>query len=248
MEELFIKIDDFQSLLIGIATGDSDSYNDDEGYEKLRKEILSFSEINELLPYFVKNKRSPKQFWDFIKPKYPSYAERRNFINESFEKVLEYAESLPYTRKKDFDDGIRTKIDKFDEYIVSEWDKALERKNTDPDGAITMSRTLVETTCKFILDNLGEEHKSSHDLPKLYKLTANKLNLSPTQHSEQILKQILGGCTSIVVGVGALRNELGDSHGKSTSQPKPSSIYAELAVNLAGTMTTFLLESYESIL
>jgi hypothetical protein len=40
---------------------------------------------------------------------------------------------------------------------VSEmWHKALDRRTDDPDGAITAARTLLETVCKHILDELGE--------------------------------------------------------------------------------------------
>lgn len=84
----------------------------------------------------------------------------------------------------------------------------------DPEGAITSSRTLIETTCKYILDELKITYKDDIELPKLYKLTAENLNLAPDQHTEQIFKQILGGCQSVVDGLGALRNKLSDSHGK----------------------------------
>jgi hypothetical protein len=92
---------------------------------------------------------------------------------------------------------------------------------------------------------LNVNYKDDIDLPKLYKLTAENLNLAPDQHTEQIFKQILGACQSVVEGLGALRNKLSDAHGKKTSQLKPSPRHAELAVNLSGTMTTFLLETFE---
>ena len=121
----------------------------------------------------------------------------------------------------------------------------MERKATDPEAAITTARTLIETTCKFILDDLKVEYEDDLELPKLYKITADKLNLAPDQHTEQIFKQILSGCQSVINGLGALRNKLSDSHGKKTISVKPLPRHAELAVNLAGTMTTFLLETYQ---
>jgi Abortive infection C-terminus len=66
-----------------------------------------------------------------------------------------------------------------------------------------------------------------------------------SQHSETIFKQILGGCTAVVEGLGALRNKLGDSHGKGPNRAKPYTRHAELAVNLAGSMATFLIETWE---
>jgi len=132
-------------------------------------------------------------------------------------------------------------------YIHFEWDKALKRRAEDPEAAITSARTLVETVCKYILDSLKIEYEDSLELPKLYKLTAQQLNLAPEQHHEAIFKQILGGCQTVIEGLGALRNKLSDAHGKSITQVKPSSRHAELAVNLAGSMSVFLLETFKAI-
>ena len=43
------------------------------------------------------------------------------------------------------------------EHIKEAWQKALERKSTDIDGAITMARTLLESVCKYILDSTSVE-------------------------------------------------------------------------------------------
>jgi hypothetical protein len=84
------------------------------------------------------------------------------------------------------------------------------------------------------------------DLPKLYRLTADVLQLGPTQQSEDIFKRIFGGCQTVVEGLGALRNKLSDAHGKGKVPAKPESRHAELAVNLAGAMATFLVETWEA--
>ena len=51
---------------------------------------------------------------------------------------------------------------------------------------------------------------------------------------------------SVVEGVGALRNRHSDAHGKGASGTKPAPRHAELAVNLSGTMATFLLQTWEA--
>lgn len=240
MTELQTKIDTLQNMLIAIATGGS---GDEDEYKKLRAELIINSEIKNKLPDFLQTNRTTGQFWQFIKFKYSTYAERRNYIWTEFSGALNYLETKQIGI---LDDSTTKTIDKFNqEYINSEWLKAQERKLDDPEAAITTARTLVETTCKFILDNLGITYKDDIELPKLYKLTADNLNLAPDQHTEQIFKQILGGCQTVVEGLGALRNKLSDSHGKKATQTKPTARHAELAVNLAGTMTTFLLETYE---
>lgn len=240
MTDVQIKVETIQNLLIAIATSGS---GDEKDYQSLRNELIDNAEIKNFLPDFIQTNRTSAQFWQFIKFKFPTYAERRNYLWSEFMRVLTYLEA----KQKGIIDKATTKtIEKFNqEYINSQWRKALDRKVEDPEGAITMCRTLIETTCKFILDSLNIIYKDDIELPKLYKLTAENLNLAPDQHTEQIFKQILGGCQTVVEGLGALRNKLSDSHGKKTSQTKPTSRHAELAVNLAGTMTTFLLETYQ---
>ena len=139
------------------------------------------------------------------------------------------------------------KVQKLDSnYIQNIWHKALERRNTDPEGAITLARTLLESTCKYILD---EQHKVEYgnapDINQLYRLVSKELNLSPSQHTEKTFKQILGGCSSIVEGLGSLRNKVGDAHGQGKVSFKPSARHAELAVNLAGAMAVFLFSTWE---
>jgi hypothetical protein len=130
-------------------------------------------------------------------------------------------------------------------YIQETWHKALERRSNDPEGAITAARTLLESVCKHILDAAGTSYDDNAVLPKLYSLTAKQLNLSPSQHSEQLFKEILGNCQAVVEGIGALRNRHSDAHGKGVTGTQPASRHAELAVNLSGTMATFLLQTWE---
>ena len=53
-------------------------------------------------------------------------------------------------------------------------------------------------------------------------------------------------CTSVVEGLGALRNRLSDAHGQGKSGVKPASRHAELAVNLAGALAVFMLATREA--
>jgi hypothetical protein len=240
MKEIQIKIETLQNMLVDIATGGS---GDDVEFKKLRSDMLERADIKDMIPDFIKTNRTTSQFWQFIKAKFTTYGERRKFIWDEFTPLLDYVEGK---RSRVAEKNLTDKIKKMTQsYISDEWSKALGRKTDDPEGAITTARTLIETTCKFILDNLKMTYKDDAELPKLYKLTAENLNLAPDQHTEQIFKQILGGCQTIVEGLGALRNKLSDSHGRKSTQARPTSRHAELAVNLAGTMTTFLLETYE---
>lgn len=186
--------------------------------------------------------RDVSHFWQFIKNKFPSYAERREFLKNKFDPLLNFLktkETLPAQK------SISEVLSKFDEDGIHEaWSRALERKSNDPEGAITIARTILESVCKHILDEKGVEYNSNKiELPELYKKTALEMNLSPSQHTEEIFKQILGGCSAIVNGLGALRNKLGDAHGKGKEKVKLAKRHAELAVNLAGAMALYLIKT-----
>jgi hypothetical protein len=129
------------------------------------------------------------------------------------------------------------------------WDKALKRAPSDPEGAITAARTLLEDVCKHLLDEgteAGSLYGPKDDLPKLYRLASEKLNLAPSQHSEEAFKRILGGCANVVEGLGSLRNKVGDAHGKGKRQVRVLPRHAHLAVNLAGAMALYLIETWEA--
>ena len=71
--------------------------------------------------------------------------------------------------------------------------------------------------------------------------------LAPEPQMEEQIKRILGGCTSAVEGLGSLRNWGGDAHGKGrTTYNLSRARDASLAVNLAGTAATFLMETFEA--
>ncbi len=124
------------------------------------------------------------------------------------------------------------------------WQKALERRRDDPEGAITAAKTLLETVCKHIIDESGDTY-GQDDLPKLYSTVAEFLNLAPSQHSETVFKAILGNCQSVVGNLAGIRNKLGDSHGQGKRHIRPKPRHAELAVNLAGTMAMFLVSTWQ---
>lgn len=132
------------------------------------------------------------------------------------------------------------------EHVHTRWTAALDRRSTDPEGAITLARTLLEDVCKWLLSETGGAWEEADDLPVLYRKLAKGLNLAPDDHTEQTFKQILGSCMSIVGGLGALRNKLGDAHSVGPKRIRPSVRHAELAVNLAGTMATFLVETWKA--
>ena len=236
------RVQALQNVLVARATG---SVEGGEDYAALRKHLITITSYKELLPSFVRTNRNLEQFWQFIKGKFSSYAERLKYIWDEFTPLLD---SLEGKDLRPLDESTSATLKFFDEESVhAVWQKALERRKGDPEGAITAARTLLETICKHILDQAGVPYDSNKvELHELYKLTANELNISPTQHSEEVFRQILGGCSAVVNGLGTLRNRLGDAHGKSSRQSKPQARHAELAVNLAGAMGLFLISTWQA--
>ena len=70
-------------------------------------------------------------------------------------------------------------------------------------------------------------------------LTAEYLNLAPSQHTEETLKATLGSCQNVVNRLGTLRNKIGDAHGQGRKPIRPSRRHAALAVILAEAIATF---------
>lgn len=242
MRELSEQIETLQNLLIARSTGES---GDAASYQSLRQEIVSNSQLKDIAPRFLRTCRSLGEFWQFIKYEHASYAERRQFIWTAFRPLFERLEGSKATPS---DQSVSVALEKFDAETVHRlWLKAMERREADPEGAITLARTILESVCKHILDERSVAFASDSDLPGLYKMAASTLNLAPSQHSEQIFKQILGGCTAVVEGLGALRNRLSDAHGQGKKPVKPAERHAELAVNLAGAVATFLVATYQAL-
>jgi hypothetical protein len=138
-------------------------------------------------------------------------------------------------------------LDKIDfEYIHEQINKCDEKIGSkDYDGAITNARTLLENICYYILENSDLEYKPDGDLPKLYKETLKVLDLGQNSQSEEIFKQILSGCTTIVFGLSRVRNVLGDAHGRpSKNYLKPTKHQATLVVEISKAVSEFLYSTY----
>lgn len=237
--ELHSTAEDFQNECLALATGRG-SY---EGWEAARAALLSQPEFLRVVPQWVSRCRFGGQFWPFIKATSDTYQGRREFLYESLAPLFELAEqggSLPTV------DAIQRLLMSCSSQTVSEaWHRIQARREADPEGAITAARALLESTCKHVLDALQVSYGPSEELSALYGKAAGAMNLAPQNHNEQVFKQILSGCISVVGGLAAMRNALGDAHGKAAKSPKPSARHADLAINLAGTLSVFLIETYE---
>ena len=238
--ELIEKVETLKNMLVSRATGEGAIGLD---FAEIRAELLNETIVKDRLPRFVRTCRNLDEFWGFIQPRFAKYHERRTFLKDEFDPILTFLETYSGAPS---DEAVTIALaDVGSDYVRDAWAKALERRNEDAEGAITSARTLLESVCKHILEQKAVQYDDSADLPKLYALSAKELNLAPEQHSEQVFKQILGSCQQIVNGLGALRNRHGDAHGKAPKAVRVAPRHAELAVNLAGGMATFLIRTWE---
>lgn len=209
----------------------------------MRGELLSEPQILSNLPEWLIRCRYGSQFWSYIKGISDTYHGRREYLRSEFGKLIYLVERH----------GVEPTSISVEEVLLEftpksvgdAWIRCFKRREVDPEGAITAARSLLESVCKHILDEYRETYRDRDDLQKLYKSAASLLNLGPSQHSEQLFKKILTGCGSVVDGLAALRNAFGDAHGKGKSHVSPGRRHAELAVNLAGTISVFLISTHE---
>jgi hypothetical protein len=228
-----------QNLLVSRATG---TMPDGADYTLLRTFFLNDPILKPLLPDFVRSSRDLSQFWGHIKSAADTYQARRVLIWEAFQPLLDHLEEADRAPSDsivgDSLHGLKA------DAVLAIWQKALARRTTDPDGAITSARQLLESVCKHILDDMSVSYPNDADLPKLWRLNAEALNLAPDQHNEIAFKSVLGGCQTVVQNLGTIRNRLGDAHGSGRVPVRAAPRHATLVVNLAGTMATFLVDTY----
>lgn len=232
-----------QNGLIAHATGVNFDGGDD-AYKDLRRYFSMRADTKLKVPEIVRRCSDLGQFWGVIKREHGGYADRRAFLWDGFRPLIEYLEEAhdrsPGTASISFALGV---LDP--EHVAAAWQKALGRRLNDPEGAITAARSMLESVCKHVLDDAGAEYPDDADLPKLWALTADQLNLLPSQHEETVFKAILGNCQAVVNNLAAIRNRVGDAHGQGRKPVKPKPRHANLAVNLAGAMASFIAETWQ---
>jgi hypothetical protein len=206
-------------------------------YANLRREFIAHPIIRND-PRFVSTCRDLTQFRRLIQSKSPNFRGRR-----------EHPRLVPPALDALEGPGRRLRI-RADEVLATStprvstvWQRARPPEGR-PRGAHAGAHALRASarTSSTTRHRVRRERRPTEALPP----GQPALQLAPSQHTEADFKRILGGCTSVVEGLGGLRNRLGDAHGKGKKQVKPSSRHAELAVNLAGAMAVFLVETWSA--
>jgi hypothetical protein len=148
-------------------------------YSSLRNSILSNKEIREKMPSFILSCQTLDDFSGFIRSKCGSNEDRRIYLKKAFGPANAFFHNISATPS----DEVVSATLMPRKNLMDTWEKALQRRATDPDGAITSARTLLESTFKHVLDEKGISYSDDGDLQPLYELASNAINLHPSQHS-----------------------------------------------------------------
>lgn len=120
-----------------------------------------------------------------------------------------------------------------------------------PDDAIGAAKQLIEATAKVVLKERGRPVDGRDDLADLVKRSQQALLLHPRRSAPptggpdatNAVKRILGGLSSVALGVTELRNQYGSGHGRHSAPSGLSPRHARLAVNAASTWCEVMLET-----
>lgn len=195
-----------------------------------------------------------------------SVSDPRGYDNyETSQKVLDYLNIrlIPENHIIKLDNGrtVLSKIENDNSLIIYEYDidtvlKENERikKNldSDPEDAITSACSLVESMCKSIIHEMNIPLPSDKTIKGLFKAVQEPLGISPKKndkYSESInecIRTILNSLSTCVQGIGNLRTNFGDAHGREKNFPRIDVRIARLAINSANTISIFLIETWEN--
>jgi hypothetical protein len=134
--------------------------------------------------------------------------------------------------------------------IQAELERIRRSVTEHPDDAIGAAKQLIEATAKVVLKERGQPVSDHDDLADLVKRSQQALLLHPRQSpaltdpdAASAVKKILGGLSSIALGVTELRNQYGSGHGRLSAPSGLSPRHARLAVNAASTWCEVMLET-----
>ena len=134
--------------------------------------------------------------------------------------------------------------------VARDIQRALASVEQDPEDAVTAGCSIIESVCRTILSDLELPLPPKKDVDGLMRAVQEPLGLKPSRSDlpaeiANDIRQILGGLTSTVLGIGALRTHGGDAHGRERGAVRIDARIARLALHSASTAALFLIETWE---
>lgn len=241
IKQLIENVTRLYDVLTKVSTGTP--YDDPQlitNFLESRSFLMENIQDANLIPFFVKKYRDLPSYWGFIKDVSPTYSGRREYLADAFYDLFASLENpADYFPLYSVFSGQEP-----ESYILELWKKSVTRRELDPEGAITTSRTMVEATCKEILDSYNVSIAPNEKLSKLLKKTLNVLNIAPNPETKGPFRQLMSGSITIIEGLSSTRNKASDSHAISNEIFRPETKHSTLCVSLAGSICEFLLTTF----
>lgn len=176
------------------------------------------------------------------------YDERYARIYKKCKVIMDRLEGVPSVITKTAD-NLKNKFSS--EYMSRQIELMVSMQLTNPTNAIGLSKELIESCCKTILDELNIEWGKNDDVPQLANKTLNALNLLPvnvqeTDQGAEAIRAVLGNLRAITTKLAEIRNPFGSGHGKSASFQGLETRHAKLAVGSSITFVDFIWSTYEN--
>ena len=119
----------------------------------------------------------------------------------------------------------------------------------DPAATIASCKELLESTCKFVLEDYDVAYSTKDDLLSLYKKAAQALKLNAESVPEsakgsQAAQRALRSMSTVVQSIAELRDELGLGHGR-TVPSRALARHARLTAALTTGIVQFLLDTWQ---
>ena len=130
---------------------------------------------------------------------------------------------------------------------IEEHVEGIERAVVENPGlAFDLAKTLIESTCRAVLEERSVAYARSDGLPKLFRFVTEHLPFLPSTASDAVevrrsLERTLSGLRTAIEGICELRNQCSfASHGSGTARPSMEGVQALLAAEAADTVVGFL--------
>jgi hypothetical protein len=134
--------------------------------------------------------------------------------------------------------------------VSRDLDRALASARHDPEDAVTAACSTLESVCRSILIEVGENLPDKKDIKALFGAVRKPLGLGVDRPDLDPLiaddvRKILNGLATVVEGIGALRTHGGDAHGRERGYKRLDRRIASLATHAASTIALFLIETWQ---
>jgi len=114
------------------------------------------------------------------------------------------------------------------------------------ESSVTRSLSSLESVMRMCHEKLNSPLPAKKQVTDLWKSTRDLLHFEMVDSSGASLN-LINSLAGVASNLGGLRNSLGDAHGKGSVPPDVPESIAELAINTASTLSTFIIRRFNQI-